>query len=42
MILLIDNKELQLDPDLNKIISKGDFKTIEGTFRNTFTFTVKK
>ncbi len=40
MIILIDNKELIFDPDLRSIISKGDFKTIQGTFTNTFTIQI--
>lgn len=41
MIILIDNKEIQLNPDLKEIVNNRDFKTINGTFRNSYTFTIK-
>ena len=42
MIILIDGKDLMLNPDLSDIISNTEWETIEGTFGNTFTFTIQK
>jgi hypothetical protein len=40
MIILIDNKEIQLNPDLINLVSDGNFTSIKGTFRNSMTFTI--
>jgi hypothetical protein len=41
MIILIDNKEIQLNPDLISLVSDGNFTNIEGTFKNSMTFNIK-
>ena len=40
-MIIIDNKEIQLNPDLINLVSDGDFTSIKGTFKNSMTFNIK-
>ena len=40
-MIIIDNKEIQLNPDLSNLVSDGNFTSIKGTFKNSMTFNIE-